>query len=578
MIEHTSPISCVAAYEEKYIATAGYDNRIILWTTHNKTAIARGMHDHLANQCVFSPCGQYLLSSSSDYTARLWSVPDMKLLTVFSNHTDDVEGLAFHPSQNRIATTSRDRCLRVFDFNSEQLHLFSGHTRDVLSVVWLNENTLVSSSDDGTIKYWCVNEKRCIKTLDMKGVETDTVALTTDGVVFAGDDQGCISILYNHHRSTIQAHTVGIKKLCYSAILKKLVSLSYDGSFAIWDFQNSTDLVLVKRTHYPHIVWARSCDFLGQKQLVFGTFGSSYIIYDYEKNIWYDTGINDTHGINAVGVYQKKIATVGDAGIVRLNGREIQKLPSLCNFIFTLNGQLVAGGQTGALFDVSSGTILYQHGAPLNCAVAYQYKNTHYCALGSYLGEIIILKKDVETSLFVVEKIFIAHDNAVKGLAVSKRILFSVCAAGTTALHHIQHHECIKYFPYAHKKIANDCVYLGENSFASVSRDLKLRLFNANTVTVINTPHKHSIKCLAVSADGQQIATGCYRGYVGLYHLGHQIWQYRKITTAGISSIYFDPMRQCFIAGSYDGQIYYISTYCWTNNLKQQDGFLEMVV
>ena len=53
MIEHTAPISGVDAYGTM-VATAGYDNRVILWDSITRTALAEGRHDHLANQCRFS--------------------------------------------------------------------------------------------------------------------------------------------------------------------------------------------------------------------------------------------------------------------------------------------------------------------------------------------------------------------------------------------------------------------------------------------------------------------------------------------------------------------------------------------
>ena len=95
MIQHLSPISGVATFADRYVATAGYDNQVILWNAEAHQALERGFHDHLANQCRFSSCGKYLVSAGSDCTARLWSVPKMKLLAVLSDHTDDVEMAAF---------------------------------------------------------------------------------------------------------------------------------------------------------------------------------------------------------------------------------------------------------------------------------------------------------------------------------------------------------------------------------------------------------------------------------------------------------------------------------------------------
>ena len=99
------------------------------------------MHDHLANQVAFSPDGRHLVSSSSDHTARLWSIPDLKLLAVLAAQLDDVEMSAFHPRRELIATASRDHGARVYDFQGRLCVQFTGHTADVISIAWSADGT-----------------------------------------------------------------------------------------------------------------------------------------------------------------------------------------------------------------------------------------------------------------------------------------------------------------------------------------------------------------------------------------------------------------------------------------------------
>ncbi|RZK66618.1 MAG: hypothetical protein EOO85_26590, partial [Pedobacter sp.] len=150
MLKHDSPISGIASFGNKYIATAGYDNKIILWDAASGLPLARSWHDHLANQLVFSACGKYLLTSSSDYSARVWALPNLRLIRLFDKHLDDVEGVAFHPTKELVATSCRDSLIRVFDFSGNVLEL-EGHKADSISVAWDEDgNGLISSSDDGT--------------------------------------------------------------------------------------------------------------------------------------------------------------------------------------------------------------------------------------------------------------------------------------------------------------------------------------------------------------------------------------------------------------------------------------------
>ena len=132
MIEHEGPISGIATFGDRLVATAGYDNQIILWDSRERRALARGCHDHLVNQCEFSADGKWLVSSSSDCSARLWSVGDMRLAALLTGHDDDVEGVAFDPAGERIATTSRDHSLIIFDRRGRILRRLTGHRSDVL--------------------------------------------------------------------------------------------------------------------------------------------------------------------------------------------------------------------------------------------------------------------------------------------------------------------------------------------------------------------------------------------------------------------------------------------------------------
>lgn len=230
MITHRAPISGIAAHRDQYVLTAGYDNQVILWDAKTQRPLARAMHDHLANQGAFSPDGAYVVTSSSDYSARLWTVPDLRLVAVFADQEDDVEMSVFHPDKPLVATASRDHRVRVYDFGGKLLHTFSGHTADVISVEWMRgADEIVSSSDDGTIKRWSLANNGLVADIDLDGIETDTIAIAADGRIFAGNDEGeIVSIGVDGARATIAAHDAGVKRLVLDGERGLLVSLSYD--------------------------------------------------------------------------------------------------------------------------------------------------------------------------------------------------------------------------------------------------------------------------------------------------------------------------------------------------------------
>ena len=251
MIQHCAPISGIAAFDDRFVATAGYDNQVILWDQPSRRSIGRVVHDHLANQCAFSPDGSRLLTSSSDYTARLWSVPALQLLAVFNDQEDDVEMSVFHPSRELIATASRDHRVRVYDFAGTLRYTFAGHAADVISVEWARTgDEIITSSDDGTIKRWSLPRGGLVENIDLGGVETDTVAIRADGTIFAGNDGGHLLVLRNGGKEAIPAHDAGIKRLVLDSSGRLLVSLSYDRTMCLWDVSGDQP-VSVDKTALP---------------------------------------------------------------------------------------------------------------------------------------------------------------------------------------------------------------------------------------------------------------------------------------------------------------------------------------
>ncbi|MDI6410429.1 WD40 repeat domain-containing protein [Streptomyces albus] len=557
MIQHRGPISGIAAWQDRYVATAGYDNQVICWAQDTGESLSRSLHDHLANQCTFSPDGRYLLTSSSDYTARMWTVPDLRLVAVFDDQEDDVEMSVFHPSKELIATASRDHRVRAYDFTGRLVRTFTGHTADVISVEWAKDaDELISSSDDGTIKRWSLETGELLSDLDMNGVETDTIAISASGVIFAGNDDGQIIVVDSGSREVLPAHDAGIKRLVLDNSRGLLVSLSYDRTMRLWDVSRPRPEP-VNTTALPDDVWPRSCAFAGGSRLVFATFGATYRGYDYASRVWDSAPVPATGGVNAVLPEPAAVLTVGDAGTVRRDGAHVADTGSLCNFLTPLGGLVLTGGQLGKVFDALTGKELYQHRSPLNCGAVFEHDGAPHAVVGAYTGEGLVFRLTADGALQHVTDLPL-HTNAVKGVAVSGDVIFSVAADSSATWYRASTLEMIATVEEAHGKIANGCAGLGDGWFASVSRDLKLRIWDPDgKVTTLETPHTHSIKCVAASQDGRLIATGSYNGRVAVHDRETGTWSsVQRPTAAGISALAYDPRQKAFLAASYDGQVY----------------------
>ncbi|KAM3233606.1 WD repeat-containing protein 44 [Capsicum annuum] len=132
----------------------------------------------------FSLDGQYLATAGEDKIVRVWQVVEEER----SNEIDisDLDPFCMyfrvnHLSQLAPLVTEKDRtnklrglkktlgssCVivppKVFRILEEPLHVFQGHSGDILDVSWSKNNYLLSSSTDKTVRLWQVGNDKCLK-------------------------------------------------------------------------------------------------------------------------------------------------------------------------------------------------------------------------------------------------------------------------------------------------------------------------------------------------------------------------------------------------------------------------------
>ena len=555
-MQHTGPIAGLAAHGP-YVATAGYDNRLILWDAETRVAIARATHDHLVNACDFSHDGRWLVSASSDYTARVWSLPDLRLSAVLTGHDDDVDMARFSPDDSRIATCALDRMVRIFSADGRCLHAMAGHTGNVLSLAWIDARRVITTSVDGTLREWDADTGTCLRVTTL-GMRSDCVEVAPSGRLYAGDDLGRIAVLADGDEPAFEpAHAAGIKKLVLADDGQLLVTLGYDRAIAVWRLRADGLPEAVARSEVPASIWARAAAVCADGRIAVGSFGGTYALFDPENGSWDMTGVAAGAAINAMIEQDRTIWTIGDAGVLRADGDAVGGPGSLCNFLVDASGRLFTGGHLGELYDARTGQILHRHHSPLNCAAGFTRGGIAHLAVGSYTGEILIFA--VATGLLRLVRTLRPYDNAVKGLAAAGDMLFSVCANTDIAWHDTRDGREMRRITRAHSRIANACCALGGDGFAtpgfaSVGRDRMLRLWLPAGDVAVATPHPNSVKCMAASPCGRWIASGSYGGTGAVFDRDTaRFLPMRRISKAGISALCWSGREVGFVAADYAG-------------------------
>ena len=110
--------------------------------TGREAFVFRG-HSDLVTNLTFSPNGRRLASTSLDQTVRVWDARPLdetmgrELLSLPADSRAVFRGIVFSPDGNRLASGGADNTVRIWEVGTwKDLHTLSGHTDDVAGVAF----------------------------------------------------------------------------------------------------------------------------------------------------------------------------------------------------------------------------------------------------------------------------------------------------------------------------------------------------------------------------------------------------------------------------------------------------------
>ncbi|KAF8389031.1 hypothetical protein HHK36_025716 [Tetracentron sinense] len=190
--------------------------------------------------CHFSSDGKLLASGGHDKKAVLWYTDSLKTKTTLEEHSSMITDVRFSPSLPRLATSSFDKTVRVWDADNlgYSLRTFTGHSASVMSLDFHpNKEDLICSCDgDGEMRYWSINNGSCARVF--KGGATQIRFQPRHGRYLAAAADNVVSILdveTQACRHSLQGHTKLVHSVCWDPSGELLASVSED-SVRVWTF------------------------------------------------------------------------------------------------------------------------------------------------------------------------------------------------------------------------------------------------------------------------------------------------------------------------------------------------------
>lgn len=235
----------------KYIVTASYDNTARVWNINEGKTIVLN-HPNRVTYAVFSLDGKHIISACKDSIVRIWS-DDGKMLHELENNSNRkdyfTDNKQISPDGKQFLILS-DSSAVIWNLSGEKLQTLKHPVRIYSAEFSIQGNLIVTAALDNTVRLWGINGEM------ITVMERDNENLADlRNARFSDDGRHIVGTSYWSHTSHIwnlkgkllhilKGHRHGIHDIDISPDNKHIVTVSYDRTARVWDFNGKELLVL----------------------------------------------------------------------------------------------------------------------------------------------------------------------------------------------------------------------------------------------------------------------------------------------------------------------------------------------
>lgn len=167
-------------------------------------------------------------------------------------HTSGVHTVAFSPDGRSLVSGSDDNTIKLWDVsNGREIRTLKGHGEVVRSVAFSpDSHSVATGNSDGTLKLWDVVSGRELRTLSGHSEAVRSVAFSPDGrSLISGSDDKTVKlwdVSNGREIRTLKGHGEAVSAVVFSPDGKIVASGSYDGTLKLWDEANGKVVRTIK--------------------------------------------------------------------------------------------------------------------------------------------------------------------------------------------------------------------------------------------------------------------------------------------------------------------------------------------
>jgi WD40 repeat protein len=260
---HYSLLLALAAFEECARTAPALRALVAALNASHLRAVLNG-HSDDATGVAWSPDGRRLATSSNDRTVRIWDTNYGSELAVLNGHEGWVTGVAWSPEGQRLATVSGDCTARIWDAeNGNGLIALRGHNDDVLDVAWSPDGErLATASRDRTARIWDTDHGAELTTLHEHEDWVRGVAWSPDSRRLATASSDRTARIWDAENGSeliaLRGHSDEVGDVAWSPDGKRLATASNDATARIWNSTSAATLGVL-RGHgawVPRVAWS----------------------------------------------------------------------------------------------------------------------------------------------------------------------------------------------------------------------------------------------------------------------------------------------------------------------------------